>query len=415
MAIIFAFFILALAIISKNIGHSWLFPPAIYSLYWAVIVLISSTLDFRKYTLPTQAAWVFCVGCICFLVGGIIAKAIFDRKRSSRIQIEEKNRASIDIFIICFNIVLILLIPAFIVALREAGYSLGQGRFAVGARLALGQADRAGVSRIYLSLKSIAGFLAYYEAWMYRGTRRDKKALALAVGVPLAISFLTFARTSVYTLIIGVLAILIFRRKISTMKAVGLVGVALVVSLSMGALLDKNPALGKSKLPIIETLDSLAVYYVGGPLGFGQVMDNPTAVGETGLSLRFFTQALDSAGIKIYLPNNILGYFDYKLGNIYTAYFAYWLDWQWAGVVIYSILIGFISSLVYYYAYRKNIIAGAGLGLVYSSMLNSAVGDGLLYSSIPWILLIGIGCVIAFFRWPVMSSANRMKKLITFK
>ena len=381
-----------------------MFPPVIYSLYWAVLLFASSVSYIRYGSLPTNACLVFFAGCVVFSFAGEMAMLLFDRNRNSGRQITEGRRHAIQNLIMLFNLILVIMIPTFIKELREAGDSLQIGRFAVGARIALGQINRSGVSRLFLSLVSIGSFIAYYAAWVYRGSRRDKITLAAAILGPLGMSVVTFARTPVFFLIVGVLAILLFHSRISKVKVFVTLALAVSLMLGMGSYLDKNPNIGLSKTATMEILSSVGIYYIGGPFGFGQVMDNPTTVGEPGLSLRFFTQAMKSAGIDIYLPTNILDYYDYRMGNIYTAYFAYWLDGEWIGVLIYAILAGFISSVCFILAYRKNMIAGAALGLIFSSLLNSAVGDGLFGSSVPWLLIIGIGCIFLYLPFPRFLS-----------
>jgi oligosaccharide repeat unit polymerase len=407
MVALFALPLTGLAVLSRKFGGSWLFPPAAYLLYWSIIVLGSSAIPFRDHHLMMGAALVFTVSGVFFFLGGLVALQIGKRKRRSGRQISEKRKRAFQIFIIVFNIALILLIPAFIQALREAGDSLRIDRFAVGARLALGQEGRGGVPRFFLSLSSVASFLAFYSAWLYNGTRRDKWALSFAMIGPLAINMLTFARTPVFTLVIGVLAIMLIKKRIKPLQTALVLLLVLIVSFSMGALLEKNPRPGPSRDAISGMVDSLAVYYMGGPIGFGQVMDNPGAVGDKGLSLRFFTQAIQSIGLDIDIPNNVLGYFDARFGNIYTAYFAYWLDGKWLGVTFYAFIAGLVSSIIYLLACKSYLIPGAALGLVFSALLNSAVGDGLLYSAVPWLLIVGIGLVFVYGPWPRLVSRTR--------
>jgi hypothetical protein len=170
------------------------------------------------------------------------------------------------------------------------------------------------------------------------------------------------------------------------------VGIAFgaVLAVVMGVMLGKGPAFEPGVSPVLAVAENIAVYFLGGPAGFAQVMGAPTTVGEPGLSLRFFTQLARSLGADIALPDNILGYYREGMGNVYTIYFAYWLDGGWWGVVIMTFVAGALCTSVYVWARRGNPLAGAAFGLVTGSILTSTIGDGIFGSSVPWLLLLAV-------------------------
>ncbi len=130
-----------------------------------------------------------------------------------------------------------------------------------------------------------------------------------------------------------------------------------------------------------------------------------------GLSLRFFTQAASSFGADITLPNIVLGYFSDVLGNIYTIYFAYWLDWGWWGILIISFIMGSLCTAVYRFARMGNPAAGVAFGLVTGSILNSATGDGIFGSSVPWLLILSV----VGFLWNVPIISCRFSRQPTLE
>jgi oligosaccharide repeat unit polymerase len=385
--------LLVLALLGYRPFHAWLFPPGLYALYWTVIIAAALIIGYGKYTLTVETTAVFFIGAVCFSVGGLLALVVLGRGAASKPTGPERKQL-IQTLIAVYSIGLLLLVPLFVRSVERAGLVLGVNDFAVAARLALLQPDRTNIPRYFSSLSSLGGVLAFYAAWLYSGTRRDKVVLALAVFAPLIMYVLTFSRSPVYALAVGILAILVFRKTIRLQTAtLGLIG-ALIVALAMGSSLSKGPDFQSGQSPVEAIVENLAVYYIGGPLGFGQVMDNPQTVGQQGLSLRFFTQTAQSAGMDIEIPNNILGYVADDLGNVYTFYFAYWLDWGWWGIIVVSALAGFVSTAVYVLARRGSAIAGAALGMVVGSILNSATGDGLFGSAMPWLLTISVGWLL---------------------
>ncbi len=380
---------LFLAVLSYRTVHSWLFPPALFSLYWAMVVGVSAVVRYGGEELSLDALLVFFVGCLIFSAGGWVA--VLSLGTGVRVwRVEARRKRFVQMCIITFSSGLLAITPIFAIAIYKAGLFLDIENLAVAARTAFGESERGGIPRYFLSLTSVGSVLAYIAAWLYDGSRRDKGILLLAVLAPLAMSVLTFARSPVFALIVGVLAITVFRRTIRLRTA--LVGIAfgVVLAVAMGVVLGKGPAFEPGVSPVLNVAENIAVYFLGGPAGFAQVMGAPTAVGEPGLSLRFFTQLARSLGADIALPDNILGYYREGMGNVYTIYFAYWLDGGWWGVVVMSFLAGILCTAVYVWAMRGNPVAGAAFGLVTGSILTSTIGDGIFGSSVPWLLFLAI-------------------------
>jgi oligosaccharide repeat unit polymerase len=407
--------LLILSYICRRIGSSWLFPPSMYALYWGIVLVASTIITIGTNRLTAEATQVFLVGAYCFALGGIIALGVVGSSRKSSIEISNKRKRIVRIIIVAFALGVVVLVPFFINAIRQIANSLRIDSFAMGSRFVLGLPDRGGISRVFRAFTSVAGVLAYYAAWQYSGSRRDRITLGIAIIAPLAMHTITFARTPIFTLIVGVLAILTLRGRIRRTKIVIVLLLALILSLGMGAALNKGPEFGSGDSPIMAIVRNLATYYVGGPIGFGQVMDVGELVGQKGISLRFFTQALNSLGAKIDIPSNVLGYAGGDIGNVYTIYFAYWLDWGWLGIIIFSILAGLVSSTVYLLARRGNCIAGAAFGLVMSSLLDSAAVDILFGSAIPWLLIGMVGWILFYVQLPHSERRVQTKRPLRTK
>ncbi len=399
--------IFVLAFIARRIGHSWFFPPAVYALYWALILLGSILPVISKGELTADSLAVYLLGVYGFAIGGMIPLFFVRKGRAAITRVSEKRVRSVQAVIVGFSLVLVIMVPFFVRSIQQMANALRIDNFAIGSRFILGLPDQGGIPRIFRSWTSLAVILAYYAAWQYRGSNRDKLTLTAAVVAPLIMNILTFGRTPVFMLVVGVLAILVLRSRISLAKASLAFFLTLLISFGIGVALKKGPEYRVGESPFWASMNNLTVHHLGGPVAFGQVMNNPEVVGERGLSLRFFTQALNSVGIRETLPNNVLDYIGSDLGNVYTWYFAYWLDGSWLGVVLFSILSGFVSSLVYLLARRGNFVAGAAWGLVISAILDSAVIDLLFGSAIPWLLILTAGAVLYYFRVPHFPRRKR--------
>jgi oligosaccharide repeat unit polymerase len=396
LALLVIFILLAQAVLMHRVAGSWLFPPALYAVYWAGVIACTTVTRFGDYSLTTGALMVFLVGSSMFLIGGHVAtRCIGGGAIKKAISPIRKRFIQNCIGVFCFG--LLAMVPFFFITIQQISADLEIEEFAVAARFAFGESDRAGIPRYFLRLISIGGILAYCAAWLYDGTRWDKFVLGMAVFSPLLMTILTFGRTPIYMLLAGVVAIMAFRGtiRLRTVFLFGALGTFLVVL--MGAMLGKGPDFDSGKSPLYAVVENVAIYFVGGPVGFGYVMDNPAFVGEPGLSLRFFTQAVSSFGADIVLPNIVLGYISDVLGNVYTIYFAYWLDWGWWGVILMASLAGFFCTSIYTLARRGDPYAGVGMGMVTGAILNSATGDWIFLTSIPWMLLV----LLVFFLWSI--------------
>jgi oligosaccharide repeat unit polymerase len=387
--------LLLLAVGAYKLGRSLLYPAFVFTFVWAILVIGSVVLPIGHYALSMDALLVFVLGPVAFVLAGGLISVVFFKKRSwVGPQIASRRKRRMQAFIIIYGIGLLLLIPFFIQALNAAGTAFGASSFAVTARAVLSQPNRAGVPQYFQSLTSIGMVLAYYAAWLYEGSRRDKVVLALGLLGPLVMNTLTFARSPVYGLLVGTAAILIFRRKLSrAFITLGIV-TTLVLAVAMGSLLGKGPDFEAGNSPAIAILRNAATYFIGGPVGFSQIMAQPTLVGEPGLSVRFFTHPATYLFPDLKVPNNVLGNVSDDLGNVYTVYYAYWLDGGWVGVALFALLAGLACTTVYEAAKRGNPIAGVALGPMTAALVTSAYGDELFGSSVPWLLISGVGCLL---------------------
>lgn len=386
MVLIVACLLLFQAIILYLGARSWLFPPATCAIYWAGVLLFSILIPFGDYYLSADAVMVFFLGSILFSIGGFISIRCI--KQSKRPDIHPLRKESIQNFIVFYNLFLLSLIPFFFQALQAASTDLGIVEFATGVRFALGADDRTGIPRFFASLTSIGGILAYCAAWLHDGTRRDRLILSLAVLSPLSMNILTFSRTPIYLLLSGVISILIFRRTIRLWTVPVAVASGLFLMVLIGTVLGKGPDFHAGKSPFYAFTEGIAIYIVGGPLGFSTVLKDPGMVGEPGLSLRFFAQVAASLGAEIDLPSHVLGYVSGVLGNVYTIYFAYWLDGGWYGVILMATLAGFFCTALYLLARQGNPYGGVGMGIATGAILNSATGDWIFLTAMPWILMV---------------------------
>jgi oligosaccharide repeat unit polymerase len=389
--------LLIVALLAFARWRSFLCPHVIFPLYWSATLLATSIIRIGDHALTIDALLVFTLGGIVFSVasgaGSLISGARV-RPRARSPLLTDRGKRAVQAMVVLYGLGLLLVLPAFVVAIRTAAEAAGIQSFAVAARASLLLADRGGIPQFFSSLTSVGMILAYFTAWMYRGARRDRVALGVITLGCLSMSILTFSRTAVVALLIGVVGIMSLQRTIRPRTAVLLPLGALVLAIVMGTLLSTGPEFGTGRSALHAVMRNLAVYFIGGPLGFAAVMSEPLAVGERLLSLRFFTQPASWIGLGGELPNLVLGYVSIELGNVYTFYFPYWLDWGWVGVLLAPAAAGFLAGVVYNWARSGSAFGGAAYAIVISSVLTSAVGDGFFTSAMTWILVMVVGWML---------------------
>jgi oligosaccharide repeat unit polymerase len=387
----------AIALISLAYWRSVFAPAVAFSWYWAVIVLACELMPLGDNALSGTALLVFLAGVVAFAGGAFLAE-LAGRGNGAppapKWQTSPGRRRAVHRVVFVYSVLLMALIPTFISAIRAAGAALGIDELSIAARTALSLADRGGVPHYFQSATSVGTYLAYYAAWVYDGTHRSRLALAVAIVAALSMSALTFARSPIVALMLGVLSILVLRRTIKPRTVVLTFAGTFVLAIVLGAMLNKGPEFGTGRSPLHAVLENIAVYFVGGPLGFSRVLADPSLVGEAGLSIRFFLQIAQWLQLSPNIPNSIHEYIITDLGNVYTFFFPYWFDARFAGVLGAGAIAGLVANMVFRAARRGLPIAGAAYGLVLGAIFTSAVGDGLFASPMPWLLVIVLGVIL---------------------
>ena len=388
--------VFSLGLIGLRACDRWWFPPALFCMYWTLILIACTVADFWQYSLTVQANLVFVIGCATFLCGGLLASRFFPAGQTSSPPDESRLRF-VRRLIWVGSAVLVLTVPLFLDSLSNAAAQQGVDNSLSGYRYVLTRPDRGGVPRVYSSIGSIGMALAFCAAWLHAAHRRALGTLLGAVFGALLMSVLSSSRTNVFTLLVGVVAILAIGGRIHTKSLVAFILGTAGITSGMGLIMNKVPGFEFGLKGLRPLAESLAIYFVGGPLGFANVMDIARSVGEPGLSLRFFLQPLQSVGFGLDLPPLVLGYFSSELGNVYTMYFAYWLDGGWLGVILVGLLAGLFCTSIALLARRGNAFGGLGMGYVIPALLNSATGVGVFYSATHWLILIGVTTLAWYF------------------
>jgi oligosaccharide repeat unit polymerase len=141
-------------------------------------------------------------------------------------------------------------------------------------------------------------------------------------------------------------------------------------------------------------------YYGGGIVGLSRIVDNPQLVCPEGMSYRAVSAVLYPLGIGKPPPSPVLGYVCEDFGNIYTALIGPWRDFGWIGVMGYSLLFGFATSLAFYLL--KSNKTEPLFQIIYSYCFMATVlfpvGDALFVSFTPVVALVLFRLILLKFK-----------------
>ncbi len=103
--------------------------------------------------------------------------------------------------------------------------------------------------------------------------------------------------------------------------------------------------------------DAVMGYAFGGVVGFDNIMKNPDQFISNHSILRFFWETANKFGANYPIPSlhaDFSQVSDTQEGNVYTFYFAYYMDFGWAGVALILAFLGFLTTKFYVRARPEN-------------------------------------------------------------
>ncbi len=139
-------------------------------------------------------------------------------------------------------------------------------------------------------------------------------------------------------------------------------------------------------------------YWLGGPVAFERIVQDPYSVPSTQNINRFFLETANSLGAQFDVPSRHAEFTDVSTNNIssdtnvYTIYFSYYKDYGWLGMVGLMLLAGLCVTLLYQSALRMGpvsivLCAMALVGTIFSFNaehywleLNEYIKAGLFFS-----------------------------------
>jgi oligosaccharide repeat unit polymerase len=374
-------FIAGLAFLNWRYAKSLVFPPVVFCLVWAGILmgLVLSGDTFYQLGFATMA--ICSLGCLSFSVGGIALNpacrpGTFKRWHPRSPLEDQWTLRTIDILFVAF----ICLYPIYWLRLAAIGHG------SVGIELLrsvrtemvegdLGNAAGLGFFRYVMSALIVITLIVTTETCRLR---LSKSRLFLWIILGMAYNVPTGSRLSSLIVLFGVLAIFAFvQSRIPILPAVS-IGLAVAVIFSVAAVaLGKGGNLNESPLENAESVArSLQVYVLGGIIACDQTLQKPPNLPREARSLRFFYAVADVLGRSESEASTLLPYVNTPSEtNVYSVYYGYLRDFGWAGVSALFLCLGAALAGVYRAAARGRPEAVTLLGLTSAYLVLTCEGD----------------------------------------
>ena len=409
MTLVAGIFLALLAAVNFRVRRSLFYPPALYSAWWAVLLLVVFLSGDVFYPLSLKTLAIYILGAMAFTLGGLLRLLSHPSDAPAPPPSETQNRAA-NRFLILSALVLLVAFPFYWQRLQELKAASIFSDFwrAVRQQTSMDPSDNDPLGSFKYML-GVATFMAMVAVYQNDGSRRARIRTALVLGITLLYHFLTAARLGAMITLIGVLAVSRIRSGSIHWKSwcVGAVLLAIVFAVPAVLLNKGGDPLKSLEENVTGVLESLRHYTVSGLVAFNDVVDDPNVLPRW-LSFRFFFALGHSLGLGVDVPPLILPFAPTPMPtNIYTIYASYFADFGLVGIAVLMCMHGFIVTTLYQAAVRGRPEAVILFGLAASNLVLSAAGDGFLVGLSYW-LQAGL-CTLIVYRWPLLARSRTDK------
>lgn len=399
-------FLALLAAVNFRVRRSLFYPPALYSAWWAVLLLVLWLSGDVFYPLSLKTLAVYVLGAMAFTLGGLL-RLVSHPSDAPACEVSEAHERAANRFLILSALVLLVAFPFYWQRLQELKAASVYSDFwrAVRQQTSSGLPEDSSLGS-FKYLLGAASFMAMVAVYQNDGSRRARIRMAVIVAITLLYHLLTAGRLGAMTTLFGVLAVSRMRSGRINWKAwcVGAVLLAIVFT-APAVLLNKGGDPAKSLGENVSgVLESLRHYTVSALVAFNHVVDD-ASVFPSWFSFRFFFALGHNLGLDVDVPPIILPFAATPAPtNVYTIYASYFADFGWVGVGVLMCVHGFIVTMLYQAALRRRPEAVVLFGLAVSNLVVSAAADGFLVGMSYWIQ--AALCTLIVYRWPLLARSR---------
>ncbi len=402
-------FLALLAAVNFRVRRSLFYPPALYSAWWAVLLIVLWLSGDVFYPLSLKTLAIYVLGAMAFTLGGLLRLLSHPSETPAPALTETQNRAA-GRFLILSAVVLVVAFPFYWQRLQELHAASTYSDFWRGVRQQT-SSDVPGDSPLgsFNYLLGVASFMAMVAVYQNDGSRKARIRTGLILAITLLYHLLTAARLGAMTTLFGVLVVSRIRSGRIHWKSWCVGAVLLAIVFTVPAVLlnkggDPLKSLGENASGVLE---SLRHYTVSGLVAFNDVVDDASVL-PPWLSFRFFLKLGHTIGMDVDVPPIILPFAPTPAPtNIYTIYASYLADFGLIGIGVLLCFHGFVITMLYQAATRGRPEAVILFGVAVAALVVSAAADGFLVALSYWIQ--AVLCTLAVYRWPLLARDRSRK------
>ncbi|TCO60259.1 O-antigen polymerase [Caldanaerobacter subterraneus] len=393
LLIIFLFMLVLLAILNYYIGKTLLYPPVVFSLWWALLLFSLVIAGDIFYEISAETLLIYFMGAFAFSLGGIIPFLVARKNIKSVYTIQKafEYKSFHKKVINAGLLISLIVLPFFWFKLREIATLSHIDNFWVAIRYetVYGSANL-GFFRYFLGVLNLFTIFSYLES-LDKISKTDKIKAYFVIVIAIIYNLLLMQRIGIIFLVFAFIGVkFIYEGEINFQFLFKSIAVLVILFGIPAVLLGKGGSIHNSFIENIKGVSKMvALYTLGGAVGFNNVVMNPSRYIGTGFTtFRFFYAVLDRIGLAHYnLPKMVPIYTDTPLPtNVYTIYYTYFLDYGYLGVFILMFIIGIFSSLVFKRAYiKKEKIYIFLYGMVFAGLIISCANEFFFTTVSYWI------------------------------
>jgi oligosaccharide repeat unit polymerase len=352
---LFGFALLVMALMNFCVCKSVLFPPFVFCASWSMVIFGLEAVKDIYYPVTSRTLWIYVAGAIAFSAGGFIAALL--KLPGSKVETGGETPHYINILLTGTLIAALLLLPLYWQYLMEltGGISGNFWKQLRTATLERENSDEPMSAPLNLTVSLIPVFSILAMVGVYEFCRSGKQLLRTAALVITALLYQlgSTARSQVLTLLLGLFSCIWFRYPRRAMKwgAIGAVAFALLFGVNQ---ISMEKVGARADAPLVENIpkvvEGLALYSEGSLVAFETAVRNPGLIPNNSKLYRYFIRTLNRLGMNIEQPTAFLPFTPISnevTVNVYTIYFAYYMEYGLLGTMILMAGLGLITTYIF--------------------------------------------------------------------
>lgn len=362
MLLICAILTIFFALILKYLTRSFFHPSVIVGLVWGITLLLYLVVEHPLWRLSPEFLNVFTFWVIPFMVVSYTVSYHPNHIAYSTNNLSYNSK----LFNILFPYVVILSILLIVLLIHYSG--------GVGENLRTFMLEKNKYPLIVRILIAINTFTIIYSLYaLLHYDKVGKKRVILLITLLILISFLKSAKGAIFRIFIGIVYILYRRQSINKSKLI--LSTIILVILLILVTVFRNDSTAQQDDAFIKYL----YIYILSPITALDLLINQEVnpiIGTNGsASFPFLFTVLNIFGLDYTFTGNPGWVTVPVFTNAYTAIWGFYADFNWVGVFIFSIIMGWVWGIVYRLQQAGNQIALLFYSATCFSLIFQAFGD----------------------------------------